>query len=344
MSAGGFRPLGDITGARLNIQSTADSSSRKRKRNDSSNAASVGEYMKIELQSTLEQLSAVPVFRVLKDADLATAKPLTSGISGAKLIEISGKKYVLKQPVATETFAKNFDAQLSQIGNFQHRNIAESDDSFVHFPRKELVGSHLLARVLPDAPKAHLVSIEQAGEAPSYGVLIEFVKDATCMADLSAADMSPAFFHYEDSLACCLLQLVMENIDGHPGNLLTLPIEASDDDDDFDLATYRPVPIDFGLSLPRHKSLYPDEFNLVRKGLIKMFLDRRVSSGVLKAFNTDRSFLDDKEFQAISTPRERAILQRNFEAVERTIQHCLQGDKRYTLREFIELFLSNCVK
>lgn len=265
------------------------------------------------------------------------AEDLGAGVSGAKKIFHNGKTYILKVPMMTQTFRKNFISSVENSKPIEHQNISESDNPFTHFPRKEKVGSQLCHHFGVSSPKTELVWIEGVG----YGSLQEFIpEDQATVMNKKGFTVPAAEIELESMVKVFLWSLVTENVDLHSGNILLLYLPpSSDDDDELQIAaTYKMMPIDYGLLFSRSDSIYPQEFKLLLKALYVLLASKNIDFNFyVSSIANPTAILQDPILNQLMTDEEKKTFTKNLKALK------LAADKtegKMTTEAFLQLFLS----
>ena len=284
----------------------------------------------------------VTIERTITAASFAEAKDLTTGVSGAKTIVIAGQKYILKSQNFTETFRANFGTLLAYRANFgasladssdiTHRKISESDDSYAHFPRKEVLGSTLASKFHLKVPKTELARIEGDGIAS----LQEFVSEKEAIVMILEGDkLAVADIDFQSIVGTVLFQIATENIDGHSGNVMLRYLPESNDEER--IARFEAFPIDYGLILPRNASVYPLETNLIKGVLYKLIENRKIP---IKTVTENLPQLDDilcdPVIQRLATDNEKQNLIANLRALH---QAASKSPEITTIKDFLDLVI-----
>lgn len=273
----------------------------------------------------------------ITEEEYHAAADLCEGVSGAKKITLLGKEYILKSPVFTETFRKNFEARVDTGQPIEHRYVSESDDSFAHFARKEVVGSHLCEAFGISVPKTTLVKIGD----DKYGSLQEFVpKEKATVMNKKGLSINAAEIDFPSSIKQVVWQLATENIDQHSGNIMLEHLEQSDDSDsDEEFApSYRPFPIDYGLIFPRHQSVYPEEVNQVKKGLYCLMENKKADfNAYLSTIEEPETILQEPNLDKLMMEHEKKNLIKNVKILKAV---AAQAEEKLTIRAFTDSFVS----
>lgn len=287
-----------------------------------------------EVMTFLEQRGAQ--FSVtLTQQQVDEAPYLGDGVTGAKLIEIEGKKYVLKLPVLAEQFQLSYDVARANMApeEITHFDIASSVDPFVDFPRKEVVGSLLLNGFLPEGPKAATALIKVDG-AEKYGSLQPLLtkSDGTPLPTLGVMEDSglrAEAFDYDTSMRLCMFTIVSENKDPHSGNVLAEEVEG---------ALLKPHAIDFGLILSEPVSLYTSQKAfMINRGIFGLYIEKTLSKEMLRELKY--CYLPDNAL-ALAKPHEREKLELNFEVLQECLDDALKLEEDLNLYDFFIMFLN----
>ncbi|MBM3194031.1 MAG: hypothetical protein FJZ59_07365 [Chlamydiae bacterium] len=208
--------------------------------------------------------------RNLTEEDFLKADDLSQGVTGAKKIRIKGGEFVLKKPLLTEGYRRNFEQSLDR-GNVCHLRVCESEDPLTDFPRKEVLGFRLAKFFGLKVPQTELLTV-----GPNFCSLQEFYSKEKAESMCARLNVETFQIDFHSAMKTLLFNLVTENIDGHSGNILLVKIDEPSDDED-DLTEFNAIPIDFGLLFPRRSSIYPDEMQLMKKQFHTMFENRTIS-------------------------------------------------------------------
>ncbi|MDN3509036.1 MAG: hypothetical protein P0S93_03320 [Candidatus Neptunochlamydia sp.] len=262
------------------------------------------------------------------------ADRMEGGVSGAMKLRYEGHLKIIKPQVLTKVFSENLKALTSSGKHISHANVSESDDSFAHFPRKELLGWHIARIFALDVPDTELVEIETELGESKYASAQIFLTDAVSMINTK---VEPYKIDLNSVILTFLFHLFTENIDGHTGNILLIPYEGEDDEED--LVEYKVIPIDYGLIYPRHDSIYPKEFSLLKKGFFHSFKTKKIHiHRYLKPLVEKLENALNAEFCNLMTSQEKQLYHRNLTGLQRI----LGGEESsLSLNGFLDTFVAH---
>jgi len=284
-----------------------------------------------EFASFVSQIN-LPIGTDINSEELQQAERIESGVSGAMKLQHKGTLKIIKPQVLTEAFSTNLKALDSQRKDISHSKVSESDDSFAHFPRKELLGYRIASLFGLDVPLTELVGL---GEE-KYASAQTFLSEAISMTN--ADNLQSCEVDFDSVILTFLFHLFTENIDGHTGNILLTPY----DDDDNELVKYKAIPIDYGLIYPRHGSIYPTEFNLLKKGFFKFFISKKVIiQKFLPKLVGRLEYGLTTELLNLMTPQEQHLCQRNLKALKSMLNH---SEPSLSLDDFLKAFIERVCK
>lgn len=303
---------------------------------------SIEEYAKKSKDEarTFVKNNKIDIEERISEEEYDSARSLGAGVSGSKVLMIGGEERVLKRPIITDVFARNYAAVANKGELVSHKLVSESDDSFADFPRKEVLGYQIGQRVGLNIPKTQLV---QVGEDVASSQRFIPKSEAVTMAQLS--EIYPYEIDFDSAFKTFFFHLLTENIDGHSGNILLKYILHSDEDSDDDelTAKYEAIPIDFGLIFPNHDTIYPKELNYVKKNFYYLFEGKSINikNHLVPFIKQARTLLRDPEIQRLARPHELEKLEVNIQAFERIAN---SSEKSLKVHEFLNAFVGNVVR
>lgn len=302
---------------------------------------SIEEYAKKSKDEarTFVKNNKIDIEERISEEEYDSARSLGAGVSGSKVLMIGGEERVLKRPIITDVFARNYAAVANKGELVSHKLVSESDDSFADFPRKEVLGYQIGQRIGLNIPKTQLALV--GDDVASTQKFIP-KDEAVTMAHLS--EIYPYEIDLESAFKTFFFHLLTENIDGHSGNILLKYILRSGEDADADelMAKYEAIPIDFGLIFPNHDTIYPKELNYVKKNFYYLFEGKSISikQHLVPFIKQACMLLKDPEILRLARPHELEKLQVNIQAFERIAN---SSEKSLKVHEFLNVFVGNVV-